>query len=137
VSFAGYLQHTIHSVTYLNFSGCMIGSKGIVAMAVGFSTNPHLSSSLKYTSLPPLFLLFVFSYTLVSLCSYINYDSYLSLSNNKLGQEACKSLSDWLSIPPLNLTHLMLSNTTISEHLEILITAITKGCGQLSVLDIL
>eukprot|EP00026_Physarum_polycephalum_P002414 Phypoly_transcript_02420.p1 GENE.Phypoly_transcript_02420~~Phypoly_transcript_02420.p1 ORF type:complete len:488 (-),score=50.22 Phypoly_transcript_02420:759-2222(-) len=108
VSFAGYLQHTVHNVTHLNFSGCMIGSKGIVAMAVGFSTNPHISSTL----------------------------SYLSLSNNKLGHEACKSLSDWLSIPPLQLTHLMLSSTALSEHLEILITAITKGCGRLSVLDI-
>lgn len=46
----------MHNVTYLNFSGCSIASKGIVALAVGFCTNPLISQSLTYLC-PPLSLL--------------------------------------------------------------------------------
>lgn len=107
ISFAGYLQHTTNNVTHLNFSGCMLGSKAIVALAVGFSTNPQIAASLRF----------------------------LSLSNNKLGPEACKSLADWL-LMPIQLSDLVLSNTTSSDNLEILISAITKGCSQLATLDV-
>jgi Ran GTPase-activating protein (RanGAP) involved in mRNA processing and transport len=39
ISFAGYLQHTDHNLTCLNFSSCMLQQRGVVALAVALSTN--------------------------------------------------------------------------------------------------